>query len=151
MQKNVISYLIGQSKRSNLSIIDYHTVTNSNISLQEKDETVKIQLPLQGLHNLYNAVLAYSVAGHLPIERERIILELKQFPGVPGRFETYKDEEGKTIVIDYAHTADSFFIPCKRQKSVGQKESFIFLDFEAAVIKRKEKKWLKFLQSLAMS
>ena len=143
MQKNVISYLIGQSKRSNLSIIDYHTVTNSNISLQEKDETVKIQLPLQGLHNLYNAVLAYSVARHLPIERERIISELKQFPGVPGRFETYKDEEGKTIVIDYAHTADSFFYTLQTAKECGAKRIFHIFGFRGGRDKTKREEMVK--------
>ena len=143
IRKNVKSNLIGQTKRSNLSIIDYHTVTNPYISLQEKEETVKIQLPLQGLHNLYNAVFAYCVARNLSIESERIISELKQFPGVPGRFETYRDEEGITIVIDYAHTADAFFHTLQTAKECGAKRILHIFGFRGGRDKTKREEMVK--------
>ena len=75
-----------------------------------------------------------------------MISELKQFPGVPGRFETYRDEEGITIVIDYAHTADAFFHTLQTAKECGAKRFSYFWISKAAVRASKEKKWLKFAE-----
>ncbi|MCQ6274802.1 UDP-N-acetylmuramoyl-L-alanyl-D-glutamate--2,6-diaminopimelate ligase [Bacillus sp. V3B] len=141
--KKVNTYLVGKSNDCDLSIIDYHTATNPFILLKEKEETVKIHLPLPGQHNLYNAAFAYAIARKLPIKREELILGLNQFPGVPGRFETYRSEEGITIVIDYAHTADAIFHTLQTAKECGAKRIFHIFGFRGGRDKTKREEMVK--------
>lgn len=141
--KKVSTYLVGKSNNCDLFIIDYHTITNPFILLKEKKETVKIHLPLPGQHNLYNAAFAFSVARRFPIEREEIISELNQFPGVPGRFETYRGEEGPTIVIDYAHTADAFFHTLQTAKECGAKRIIHIFGFRGGRDKTKREEMVR--------
>jgi len=142
-QKNLSTYLVGKSNDCDLSIMDYYTITNPFILLKEKEETVKIHLPLPGHHNLYNAAFAYSIARKLLIKREEIISGLNQFPGVPGRFETYRGEEGTTIVIDYAHTADAIFYTLQTAKECGAKRIFHIFGFRGGCDKTKREEMVK--------
>lgn len=57
---------------------------------------------LVGTHNLYNMLLAYSIAYALSIPVPRIIEAFTDFPGVPGRWERIQN-----VIIDYAHTPGS--------------------------------------------
>jgi UDP-N-acetylmuramoyl-L-alanyl-D-glutamate--2,6-diaminopimelate ligase len=128
-EKNVSAFVFGKSNRCDLTITNYNTATNPFILLNENHDFVKIELPLPGLHNLYNATAAYSVAKMFPISREDILTSLKQFSGVPGRFEMYKKEYGPTIVIDYAHTADAIHHMLQTAKECGAKKIYHIFGF----------------------
>ncbi|MDQ7863980.1 hypothetical protein RCO48_31585 [Peribacillus frigoritolerans] len=68
-----------KSNRCDLAITNYNTATNPFILLNENHDFVKIELPLPGLHNLYNATAAYSVAKMFPIAKQEILTSLKRF------------------------------------------------------------------------
>jgi UDP-N-acetylmuramoyl-L-alanyl-D-glutamate--2,6-diaminopimelate ligase len=128
-QRNKQAYVVGKSISHDLTIVNFTTKMKPSILLKEYDENVRLELPFPGLHNLYNAALSYPVARMLSIQKEDITLALSHFPGVPGRFEVYKNTEGPTIVIDYAHTADAFVHILQTVKECGAKRIFHIFGF----------------------
>ncbi|NCT39885.1 UDP-N-acetylmuramoyl-L-alanyl-D-glutamate--2,6-diaminopimelate ligase [Bacillus sp. EB93] len=148
-KRKVNTYVIGESKYCDLSIHDYDTATKPFVLLNDGDEIVRIILPMPGLHNLYNAAVAYAVARKLKIGKEDILLALKKFPGVPGRFEVYKDEYGPTIVIDYAHTADAIFHCLQTAKELGVKRIFHIFGFRGGRDKNKRAEMVKVSSELS--
>ena len=64
---------------------------------------------MQGHHNIENAAMAFSTAISLGISATEIVNSLKNFKGVPGRFQLFPHSSGATFVIDYAHTANAFY------------------------------------------
>ncbi|MCM3169998.1 MULTISPECIES: UDP-N-acetylmuramoyl-L-alanyl-D-glutamate--2,6-diaminopimelate ligase [Peribacillus] len=148
-KRKVNTYVIGESKYCDLTIHDYDTATKPFVLLNDGGEIVRIILPMPGLHNLYNAAVAYAVARKLKIGKEDILLALKKFPGVPGRFEVYKDEDGPTIVIDYAHTADAIFHCLQTAKELGVKRIFHIFGFRGGRDKNKRAEMVKVSSELS--
>ncbi|WP_059104880.1 UDP-N-acetylmuramoyl-L-alanyl-D-glutamate--2,6-diaminopimelate ligase [Shouchella shacheensis] len=118
-EKEVVTYSVGQSNRNDLRILDFVTVENPSLLVKEVQETVTINVPMVGIHNLYNSAMAYAVAKQLPIETEHIVQSILRFPGVEGRFEVLKQKNGSIVVIDYAHTADAIFYCLKAARDSG--------------------------------
>jgi UDP-N-acetylmuramoyl-L-alanyl-D-glutamate--2,6-diaminopimelate ligase len=63
---------------------------------------------LMGIYNLYNCAAAITIAFALGIDAVVIAATLEEFQGVPGRLEWYTLANEARIVIDYAHTPDSY-------------------------------------------
>lgn len=59
-------------------------------------------------HNQINAVLAAAIAKKMSVEEQVVERVIKEFSGVPGRFEVIHVSGDRHVVIDYAHTADAF-------------------------------------------
>lgn len=148
-KRKVNTCVIGESKFCDLSIHDYDTATKAFVLLNDGGEIVRIILPMPGMHNLYNAAVAYAVARKLKIGKEDILLALKKFPGVPGRFEVYKDEYGPTIVIDYAHTADAIFYCLQTAKELGVERIFHIFGFRGGRDKNKRAEMVKVSSELS--
>jgi len=55
---------------------------------------------------VYNALAAIAAAVVLDIPAGHISDGLKNFSGVPGRFQRVPNDAGVTVVVDYAHTPD---------------------------------------------
>lgn len=67
---------------------------------------VAVDLPLAGIFNVANALMAAEIVhglGHSPPE---IAAALAEVPTVPGRFETIDEGQDFAVVVDYAHTPD---------------------------------------------
>lgn len=63
---------------------------------------------LMGVYNVYNILAALTMARELHIDTAAIADALLSFQGVPGRFERYVLPRDIHVVIDYAHTPDSY-------------------------------------------
>lgn len=113
------TYLIGGSDNRSLKILDYHLSGTPSISLNDHGELVRISLLMPGLHNLYNSSMAYLTARKLHVSKENVLEALHDFRGVPGRFEVLRQQNGSTVVIDYAHTADAIFHSLKTARDCG--------------------------------
>ncbi len=70
-------------------------------------ETVKVEVPLCGLHTIYNVVASIVASLTCGISLEQAIRALHTFYGVPGRLEKIKSTGLKTVFVDYAHTPDA--------------------------------------------
>jgi UDP-N-acetylmuramoyl-L-alanyl-D-glutamate--2,6-diaminopimelate ligase len=66
----------------------------------------EIEVPLLGLHNVYNAVAALAMIDCKNLNLEKAIENLKNFPGIPGRLQKVP-AQNLHIYIDYAHSPDA--------------------------------------------
>lgn len=70
-------------------------------------QSVRIDMPMHGSHNVINALLAATAAHELGVPPDVIARGLQDLPVVPGRFETFELPNGAVAVVDYAHTPDA--------------------------------------------
>ena len=62
---------------------------------------------LAGAYNAFNLAAAYAAARALGIERAEALDQLADCPPVRGRFEQLRSPDGRTVIVDYAHTPDA--------------------------------------------
>lgn len=60
-----------------------------------------------GQFNAQNLLLVYGAAILLGFEKEEVQVALSKLVPVDGRFETIRSADGKTAIVDYAHTPDA--------------------------------------------
>lgn len=60
-----------------------------------------------GKFNAYNLLAIYSAAVCLGFDKEDVLVALSGLTPVDGRFETIRSNDGKTAIVDYAHTPDA--------------------------------------------
>lgn len=84
------------------------TITNASVDFKvrigQKNERVKVNIP--GRYSVYNSLAAISVASSIGIDAEKIKEGLENIV-IPGRNELVPNDKELTIMIDYAHTAES--------------------------------------------
>jgi UDP-N-acetylmuramate--alanine ligase len=69
-----------------------------------KDKTIEgVQLPIGGMHNVENAVVAIAVTQQLEIEPVKVIEAFKGFKGIKRRFEYILKNDKVVYIDDYAH------------------------------------------------
>ncbi|MCM3389342.1 UDP-N-acetylmuramoyl-L-alanyl-D-glutamate--2,6-diaminopimelate ligase (plasmid) [Ureibacillus chungkukjangi] len=119
-EKEIIVHTIGQARENEVQIKKFN-YEKSVISIEESNETIHFSMPMTGVHNLYNFVMAYRVAQLLGIQKEDVINSLRNFKGVKGRFEILKLQNDVTVVVDYAHTANAVFYCLNTAKQHGAK------------------------------
>lgn len=95
-------------------------------SLMSIDNT-EVWVRLIGEHNAYNLLAVYSCAVEIGIEKEEALIALSTLKGAAGRLETIKANEGKTVVIDYAHTPDALENVLKTLKAVCPQAELVCL------------------------
>ena len=66
-----------------------------------------VDTPLVASYNVSNCLAAISVGYLFGVPAEKMAHALAVFPGVPGRMERIEMGQPFTVVVDYAHTADS--------------------------------------------
>jgi len=80
-----------------------HTLDGLRLALDDRER----QLRLAGRFNAYNAAAAYGAGRALGYEADAVLDALAEVPPVPGRFETMRFGDDRTVVVDYAHTPDA--------------------------------------------
>lgn len=95
-------------------------------SLLSLDNT-EVWVRLIGEHNAYNLLAVYACAVEIGIEKEEALIALSTLKGAPGRLETIKANDGKTVVIDYAHTPDALENVLKTLKAVCPQAELVCL------------------------
>jgi len=79
-------------------------ITGNSFVLQASGKTLKMEMEIFGLHNIYNALGAITAASELlKIPLENIKNYLKTFRGVPGRLEYVHHGQEMDVIVDYAH------------------------------------------------
>lgn len=95
-------------------------------SLLSIDNT-ELWVRLIGEHNAYNLLAAYCIAVEFGISKEQTLVALSALKGAKGRLETIRVKDGKTVVIDYAHTPDALENILKTLKAVCPKAELVCL------------------------
>ncbi|MFT4417098.1 UDP-N-acetylmuramoyl-L-alanyl-D-glutamate--2,6-diaminopimelate ligase [Fredinandcohnia humi] len=112
---------VGKESSNTVSILETRVSDTSTMLVKQETEVFKIYMPLPGLHNLYNAVMAYLTANMIGMKRENIIKAISEFPGVSGRFEKLTLRNGVTAIIDYAHTPEAILYCLEAIRYCGAK------------------------------
>ncbi|MGI2326676.1 UDP-N-acetylmuramoyl-L-alanyl-D-glutamate--2,6-diaminopimelate ligase [Planococcus sp. YIM B11945] len=111
-------YTIGESVECNFRIQQVDS-QNSLAIIEDNGEIRTIFYPMNGIHNLYNTLMAYATSRLLDISSETLIHSTYRFKGVEGRFEVSKLANGSTVVVDYAHTPDAISYCLKTARLQG--------------------------------
>jgi len=80
-----------------------HTLDGLRLVLDGRERSLR----LAGRFNAYNATAAYGAGRALGHEADAVLDALAEAPPVPGRVETMHFADGRTVVVDYAHTPDA--------------------------------------------
>ncbi|RFU60077.1 UDP-N-acetylmuramoyl-L-alanyl-D-glutamate--2,6-diaminopimelate ligase [Bacillus sp. V59.32b] len=119
--KQIDMITIGNPPHNDICIDEIEIGQGSRFRLTDGSNQHPVNLTFPGVHNMYNAALAFSAAKLVGIPEETIIRALATFDGVPGRFEIYAHPSGATFVIDYAHTRDAVEYCLQTAQSLGAK------------------------------
>ncbi|KAG1362635.1 UDP-N-acetylmuramoyl-L-alanyl-D-glutamate--2,6-diaminopimelate ligase MurE, chloroplastic-like [Cocos nucifera] len=69
---------------------------------------LEISSSLIGRYNIYNILAAVAVGIAMDAPSENIVRGIEEMDGVPGRFELINEGQNFAVVVDYAHSPDSF-------------------------------------------
>lgn len=72
-----------------------------------KIDNAEVWIKLIGEFNAYNILAIYSTALLLKQKKEEILPLISNLRAVDGRFEYVNSEDGRTAIVDYAHTPDA--------------------------------------------
>ena len=78
------------------------------VAVKTPKGVLEISSGLIGRFNVYNILAAVSVGIAVGIPVEDIVKGIKDVDGVPGRFELINEGQNFAVVVDYAHSPDSF-------------------------------------------
>lgn len=79
----------------------------SHFTLHVPNNAIEIELHMPGEFNVYNALAASAVGMALNISIETIKKAFSESKAVPGRFEHVDLGQKYSVIVDYAHAADS--------------------------------------------
>lgn len=84
-------------------------------------ESLSIESPLAGEHNLYNLMSAVAASTYLELPKEQIQEGIASLTAVPGRFERVLLEEAPfAAFVDYAHTPDALLNVLRLARGICQ-------------------------------
>ena len=99
------------------SIVTYSTRSGADHTARIMEQSIdgmllkidgtEVWTRLVGEHNAYNILAIYSAALALGSDKEQTLVGISKLQSAPGRLETLRGPQGKTVVIDYAHTPDA--------------------------------------------
>lgn len=105
IRARVISFGVKNEAQIRAEILD-SDLSRTRLRLHGQDGALTVQIPLAGLHNVYNALGAIGVMKALGFDLKKSAAHLSGFPGVPGRLERIDRGQNFSVFVDYAHTPD---------------------------------------------
>ena len=94
-------------KKMSYSIHDVEPYEIKREGLEFNVDGRRVRSHLSGLFNLYNIVAAATMARSQGVTGNEIIRAIEGFAGIPGRVQKIDVGQDFTVIVDYAHTADS--------------------------------------------
>ncbi|MGD6817258.1 UDP-N-acetylmuramoyl-L-alanyl-D-glutamate--2,6-diaminopimelate ligase [Metabacillus sp. 84] len=120
----------GEGLENDLSLSEWKANTLPSAIFKETENRGHfIQLAIPGLHNVFNAGLAFLAAQQIGIESRVIQEALLSFSGVPGRNEMYVQKGEPTCMVDYAHTPDALYHCLKTARECGAENVYHIFGF----------------------
>lgn len=103
---NAISYGIesGDVRASNVAL----RPDGSNYSAKVGEVTYEINCTIPGEFNVYNSLAVVSLGHKLGLQKTVIERGISTLSGVEGRMDTIDEGQEFSVIIDFAHTPDSF-------------------------------------------
>lgn len=103
---NVVTYGV---EHGELRATNVHSSSNgSDFEAKYKDTTLKLHVNLPGSFNVSNALAAAAVGAVIGLTDEQITKGIAALPGVEGRMNAIDEGQDFSVIVDFAHTPDSF-------------------------------------------
>lgn len=101
-------FTYGMGYNANVKAVDIkNTKKSMNFTVKMPGKNIDISTQLRWNFNVYNILAAVSVLASLWIDRDTISKAIWEISSIPGRMEEVQSEDGFSVFIDYAHTADA--------------------------------------------
>lgn len=104
--KNCLTYGVkkGDLKASNVQT----TQTGSSYTAKIGEDGYDIHINVPGGFNVYNSLAAIAVGRAVGLSKQQIEAGISSIKGVAGRMTTVDAGQDFSVIVDYAHTPDSF-------------------------------------------
>ncbi len=120
----------GFNQDSSLFVKNYtNSFDSTTIHLNGILGEFSLTIPVIGVFNIYNVLSAILIAYALDIDKNLIIDQLKNFKGVPGRFERVSSGNEPLCIVDYAHTPDGLANVLKAARELTPKSGKLIVVF----------------------
>lgn len=97
----------GQTRSDFQFSIEESDFNGSIFQLDTPRGPAKVNIPLIGLHNVYNAVASLAVGVSAGASLPTCVEALRHAKGAPGRLERVFNKSGIHVFVDYAHSNDA--------------------------------------------
>ena len=98
----------GINRPADFRATDLHvSATETTFLLHHHNHEQPVRIPVPGQFAVSNALAALAVCHLLGYEISQVVHALDALPQIPGRMQTVRLANGTTVVVDYAHSADS--------------------------------------------
>ena len=127
--KNLITYSIKKHADITATNIraDIKGLTfDVKFNLQNR-EIKNLHMPIYGVHNLSNSLVAIAIADFLKISDENIAKALNAFNGVKRRFTKTGEVDGVVVIDDYGHHPTEIKTTLKAARQLVQKHNVILV------------------------
>lgn len=104
----VIRYAVKQVQADLVAKNIRSTGAGSSYELRYEDQEFKITTHLPGSFNVYNTMAAVGVGLAVGLTTEQIQKGIESLTSVEGRMNQVKEGQDFTLIVDFAHTPDSF-------------------------------------------
>ncbi len=103
---SLIRYGTSAAADTRVTILE-ESLTGSRFELQIQGETIEINTPLVGRHNIDNCVAAVTACRSQNVSWDEIVRGIAALDHVPGRLERVETGQSFHVFVDYAHTDDA--------------------------------------------
>ena len=117
---NVLTYGVKNDADIKAEDIDF-SVDGAKLTVKFAGKSEKMNLHLNGMFSIYNALAAFAGALAMGIDYKIIISALEQTKSVAGRFEIVNKKP--LVIVDYAHTPDGLENVLKAARELTPKTS----------------------------
>ncbi len=113
-----------KNKKTILAKDIYLNTKGSIFTIEMAQDSIKVNLPLLGKFNIYNALAGAAVGISQDINLTKIKNRLEKVNQIPGRVEKIDAQQNFEIIVDYAHSPeslDNFFkaiLPLKKTRMI---------------------------------
>ncbi|MDJ0792161.1 MAG: UDP-N-acetylmuramoyl-L-alanyl-D-glutamate--2,6-diaminopimelate ligase [Acidimicrobiia bacterium] len=83
------------------------TPAGSRFTVKAGSESAVIELPLAGVFNVSNALVAAGLLAATGVPLEAVAGGMRELDPIPGRMEVVRADRDFTVIVDYAHTPDA--------------------------------------------
>ena len=99
----------GFDSKSTLSVISYELNMNwTKIKFSYKNNEFDVRTNLIGKFNIYNLMASLLCVLYYELDINKIVKSVENFDQISGRLEQFKIHNKNHIIVDYAHSPDSF-------------------------------------------
>ena len=121
------AFTVGLSDSADLLARDIApSAVRTSFLLAQGLETAMVQLPAIGRHNVENALVAAGVAVCSGVALDEIAERLRTAPAIRGRGAVFRNPEGVTAVVDFAHNPDALRRILEMLRSVHDRVVAVF-------------------------